>query len=400
MQPGSYLLESPQVPVLDSSPTAMPVFIGYTQTGRQAFPIRIRTFGDFERVFGLADPAGEAMLYWSVRQFFDSGGQDCYALSCGSFEDFRSRGENEFFSGIFSKEIHEVLRGIPEITLLCLPDSTCRNRISASHKMDGTLCTLWGHALEYCLDQQHAFAIFDAPSDISKAVECLGYGFGHLFSYGACYWPPLITSYFNNNGARLSIPPCGAVAAAFAVNDKSRGFWHAPANLALNGVAVRPSAASQGEALFSEDTWSINLIRSFPGRGTRVWGARTLASASEQTWLYIQTRRTVSLIARELKALAANFVFGPNAPVAWRQFEALATLHLKRMWQNGALIGAQQRDAFTVQVGPIGEATDAYGQDRALTARISLRLAAPAENILIELALQTESASPAEVGDA
>ena len=400
MQPGSLLVESPQVSALDSSPTAVPVFIGYTQTGPQALPLRIRTFADFERLFGGADSAGEAMLYWSVRQFFDSGGHDCYALSCGDYEDFRRKNTIEFFSSIFSSAIYNVIESVAEITLLCLPDATAESRISASDNLDPTLATLWGHALEYCAKQKHVFAIFDAPSDIRKAVECMDFNFGELFGYGACYWPPLITSRFNNNGERISIPPCGAVAAAFAANDKSRGFWHAPANLALNGVAVRPSAAAQGEKLFSADSWSINLIRSFPGRGTRIWGARTLANASEQTWLYIQTRRTVSLIERELKALAANFVFGPNAPVAWRQFEALATLRLKRMWQNGALIGVQQHDAFTVQVGPIGEATEAYGQHGSFTARISLRLAAPAESILIELVLQTEPASPAEVGDA
>ena len=82
------------------------------------------------------------------------------------------------------------------------------------------------------------------------------------------------------SNALTTLPPSGAVAGVYAMVDNNRGVWKAPANVSLSGVVgVSEIIDSQEQEDLNVDVVagkSINAIRGFTGKGTLVWGARTL----------------------------------------------------------------------------------------------------------------------------
>ncbi|MCB0549802.1 MAG: phage tail sheath family protein [Phaeodactylibacter sp.] len=149
-------------------------------------------------------------------------------------------------------------------------------------------------------------------------------------------------------------PPSGAVAGVMAFVDRTRGVWKAPANVSLNGV-LGPSAAftqAQLEAL-NVDTnagKSINAIRAFTGKGTLIWGARTLAG-NDNEWRYVPVRRFMNMVEESVKKACEQFVFEPNDANTWVRVRAMIENFLTLQWRDGALQGAKAEHAFFVEVG-------------------------------------------------
>ena len=89
---------------------------------------------------------------------------------------------------------------------------------------------------------------------------------------------------------RVTLPPSAAMAGIYARVDRERGVWKAPANVGVMSV-IGPSTQishDEQEKLNVDETSgkSINAIRAFAGRGTLVWGARTLAG-NDNEWRYV-----------------------------------------------------------------------------------------------------------------
>ena len=59
---------------------------------------------------------------------------------------------------------------------------------------------------------------------------------------------------------------------------------------------------------------AINAIRTFPGEGIKVWGARTL-DGNSQDWRYINVRRTMIFLEQSVKNAARAYVFEPNVAI-------------------------------------------------------------------------------------
>jgi hypothetical protein len=91
----------------------------------------------------------------------------------------------------------------------------------------------------------------------------------------------------------------------------------------------------------------INCIRAFPGRGIRVWGARTLSGDPE--WKYLNVRRLFNYISGSIMEGTQWSVFEPNDPRLWMQLNIAATNFLTRTWREGALFGATPDEAFFVK---------------------------------------------------
>jgi Bacteriophage tail sheath protein len=144
----------------------------------------------------------------------------------------------------------------------------------------------------------------------------------------------------------MMIPPSGHVAGIWARTDSTRGVHKAPANevvLGANGLAFQVTGEEQGGL----NQVGINCIRSFPGRGIRVWGARTLSSDPE--WRYLNVRRLFNYVSESIMNGTQWAVFEPNDQRLWTQLKISTSNFLTRVWRDGALFGSTPDQAFYVK---------------------------------------------------
>ncbi len=151
-----------------------------------------------------------------------------------------------------------------------------------------------------------------------------------------------------------SVPPSGAVAGIYAYVDRTRGVWKAPANVSISGI-VGPKetfTASELDALNmdADSGKSINAIRHFTGKGTLVFGARTLAG-NDNEWRYVSVRRFFNFAEESIKKATEQFVFEPNDANTWVRVQAMIENFLTTLWRQGALQGIKPEHAFYVAVG-------------------------------------------------
>jgi uncharacterized protein len=150
------------------------------------------------------------------------------------------------------------------------------------------------------------------------------------------------------------LPPSGAIAGVFAATDNNYGVFKAPANVGLSAVlspVVNLTDDQQaGLNVSPMDGKSIDAIRAFVGRGTVVWGARTLDGNSND-WRYVNVRRSAIFLEQSIKTALQSYVFEPNDANTWLTVQAMIENFLTEFWRQGGLQGATPNEAFSVQVG-------------------------------------------------
>ncbi|MEM9933699.1 MAG: phage tail sheath C-terminal domain-containing protein [Bacteroidota bacterium] len=150
------------------------------------------------------------------------------------------------------------------------------------------------------------------------------------------------------------VPPSGAMAGVYSYVDDNRGVFKAPANVSLSSVAgpVQMIDDDTQEDLNVDVNAgkSINAIRAFSGKGTLVWGARTLAG-NDNEWRYISVRRFFNMVEESLKKSTGWAVFEPNDASTWSKVRSMISSFLLQKWKEGALQGATPDDAFFVKIG-------------------------------------------------
>jgi len=153
---------------------------------------------------------------------------------------------------------------------------------------------------------------------------------------------------------RVTLPPSSAMAGIYAAVDRDRGVWKAPANVSVSGVIGASSRMTDEaqEDLNVDPTAgkSINVIRDFTGRGTMVWGARTLAG-NDNEWRYVSVRRLFINIEESAKKASAFAVFEPNDATLWLKVQGMIGSYLYGLWERGALAGSKPEQAYYVNVG-------------------------------------------------
>lgn len=182
------------------------------------------------------------------------------------------------------------------------------------------------------------------------------------------------------------VPPSGAMAGIYARVDNSRGVWKAPANESINSVTGPVVTISHDEqASLNVDTIagkSINAIRAFTGRGTMVWGARTLMG-NDNEWRYVNVRRFYNMVEESTKKATEQFVFEPNDANTWVKVQAMIENFLTILWRQGALQGAKPEHAFYVVVG-LGKTMTAVDiLEGRMIVEIGLAVVRPAEFIIL-----------------
>ena len=167
------------------------------------------------------------------------------------------------------------------------------------------------------------------------------------------------SAFYNAATAALSvgfivIPPSGAIVGLYTRIDDTKGVWKAPANETLSSVAgptVDISNREQQSLNVDPNTGkSINIIRTFPGYGVLVWGARTLDGNSNE-WRYISVRRFFNMVEESIKKSIQWAVFEPNTSPTWVKVQAMIENYLFLKWRDGALAGTKPEQAFYVRVG-------------------------------------------------
>ena len=147
------------------------------------------------------------------------------------------------------------------------------------------------------------------------------------------------------SGALKYVPPGGAVLGVYARTDVERGVFKAPANETVRGaVKLRIDINDQAQEVLNPR--GVNAIRSFPGRGIRVWGARTLSANG--LWKYVSVRRLFIFLERSIYEGTQWVVFEPNDDRLWARVTDTLRLFLRNQWRNGALFGRTEKEAFFI----------------------------------------------------
>lgn len=197
---------------------------------------------------------------------------------------------------------------------------------------------------------------------------------------------PMYKSVLQDIRKRLNLlPPSSSMAGIYSMVDNQVGVYQSPANVSVGSVispALNISSDQQEDMNLPLDGKAINAIRSFPGKGVLVWGARTL-DGNSQDWRYISVRRTVIFLEQSIKYAAEPYVFEPNTASTWSNMKALLVNFLTNVWQSGALAGATAEDAFSVDVGLGSTMTPVDILDGYMRISVKVAVTRPAEFIVL-----------------
>ena len=253
--------------------------------------------------------------------------------------------------------------------------------------------------LEHCEVRKDRFAILDGPLVSMGDMEIPASEKG----YGALYVPwvkvakpswytgeqtvdvtgSLARRLIRADSKELLVPPSGHVAGVYARVDGERGVHKAPANellLGITGISQTINKLEQGQY----NDRGINVIRTFKDRGTRIWGARTLATKSDPSWKYINVRRLFIMVEQSIMSGSQWAVFEPNDKFLWTKLSRDVRSFLMRIWRSGALFGATAEEAFYVKCD--SETNPAYLVDAGqLNVQIGISPVKPAEFVIFSI---------------
>jgi hypothetical protein len=252
---------------------------------------------------------------------------------------------SEFQGDVTKRSGVEGLEVLDDVTMVCVPDLMT---VMPGQKLDLDMVKgVQTMMLAHCERLGDRVAILDAPPNLSPQevknwrMNVAGYD----SSYGALYYPWIQIMDPVTNKV-VSVPPSGHMAGVWARNDNTRGVHKAPANEVVLGAVGVGYQTTKGE----QDTLNpigVNCVRSFPGRGIRVWGGRTLSS--NPSWRYINVRRLFNYVEKSIENGTQWVVFEPNDRKLWARVRRDASAFLKMVWRDGALFGSSPDEAFYVK---------------------------------------------------
>lgn len=383
----------------------------------------------------VTSPSVAFLLYYAVKLYFNNGGGQCYVVSVGDYGG--SLDSAKLLDGLAAVGLED------EPTLLVIPEATA---LSYADYKDVT-----GAMIKQCSDLGDRFAILDVwkggeevDTDVTTAagttvnvIKANREAWTGNLKYAAAYYPfvkstmnPFVkedesnvkvtitpaggvaapavdlgtlrdtaTALYNFVKARLKdqfldLPPSGAIAGVYAATDGARGVWKAPANVALLGVlepVVKLNTVKQDDLNVDATAGkSINAIRGFSGKGTLVWGARSLAG-NDNEWRYVSVRRFFNMVEESIKKSTYWAVFEQNDANTWVKVRGMIENYLIEKWRDGALAGATPKEAFFVKCG-LGTTMSAVDiLEGRMNVEIGMAVVRPAEFIILKFShkLQT-----------
>lgn len=240
----------------------------------------------------------------------------------------------------------------------------------------------------HCENLGSRFAVLDVPKDAKKIDDIIAHRDIFDSDYAALYHPWLEV-FDPLDKKNLAIPPSGSVVGIYARSDNTRGVHKAPANEPVRACVGLDCQFNKGE----QDVLNpkgVNLIRSFPGMGIRVWGART--ATSNPSWKYINVRRLFIFIEESIKANTNWAVFEPNDEVLWVRVKRTIDVFLTGLWRNGYLAGTATSEAFFVNIGRETMSQDDIDNGR-LVCVIGVAPVKPAEFVIFRISQKTSDSA-------
>jgi phage tail sheath protein FI len=238
----------------------------------------------------------------------------------------------------------------------------------------------------HCETLKDRFAILDPPDDLD--IEGIREFREPIDTkYAALYYPWLVARDPSLK-RDVHLAPSALMAGVYARVDVERGVHKAPANEVVRGIRtkdgfVRDVSKREQDMLNPQN---INVLKSFPGRGNRVWGARTLASDSD--WKYINVRRLFIMVEESIDEGTQWVVFEPNDEPLWARVRQTITNFLTSVWRTGALQGSKPDEAFFVKCDRTTMTQDDIDNGR-LICVIGIAPVKPAEFVIFRIQQKT-----------
>ncbi len=238
------------------------------------------------------------------------------------------------------------IEAIPDVTMLVAPDLMSAYESGELDKKG--VQSVQQAMIDFSERTRYVFSILDCPPNLTpQEVYEWRMDMNYDTTRAALYYPWVQVGDQLRAGKTKFVPPSGLLAGLYARVDDTRGVHKAPANEIVRGALGLEINVTKGEQDMLNPV-GVNCIRSFPGRGIRVWGARTLTS--DPAWRYISVRRLFNYIEASIERSTQWAVFEPNDYMLWGRLNRDITAFLKNTWRSGALFGRTPQDAFYVKV--------------------------------------------------
>lgn len=306
-------------------PTGIPGFVGFARprnAGANGTPdaMALHRKEEFTVLFEAVDGS---YLQPVVEGFFNNGGKRCYVVAVSGGDP-----SNSLREGL------QALVDLPDVDLIAIPDAAVLPDAAALQ------CDL----LRWSGSRGDVFALLDPPPELSPDQvrthrEQITQSLTEPVN-GALYYP-----WVKMSDGRFA-PPSGCAAGVIARTDAATGVFKAPANAEVFGVTdLERALDNRTQETLNSD--GVNCLRVFPGRGIRLWGARTLSRSPE--WRYVGVRRLVLTVLRWIERNMAWASFEVNAAELWARITRELTTYLTQLWQRGALKGTEPAQALYVK---------------------------------------------------
>ena len=282
------------------------------------------------------------------------------------------QGKKPARSGILGMELFD------DITMVCCPDLMAAKNaglLGDKGAADELVRSFQEQMIKHCETMGDRIAILDTPSGLgAKPAEHWRAESNYDSKYAAVYFPWLKV-IDPQTGEKIIVPPSGHIAGIYARNDDERGVHKAPANEVIRAALDAEIPITNGEQ-DGLNPMGVNCLRSFPGRGLRVWGARTISS--DPAWRYINVRRLFNYVEKSIERGTQWVVFEPNDHDLWARVRRDVTAFLIGVWREGALFGLTQDEAFFVKCDAENNPEDERDRGR-LNIDVGLAAVKPAE---------------------
>ncbi|MEQ4302937.1 phage tail sheath subtilisin-like domain-containing protein [Plantactinospora sp. B6F1] len=280
------------------------------------------------------------------------------------------------------------LEVIDEITMVAVPDLMSayqQGRIGLDDVKAVQLAVV-----SHCEQLGDRMAILDPPPELTarQVLTWRQQEAGYDSRFAALYYP-WIKVFDPTSGQHRFLPPSGHVAGLWSRTDAERGVHKAPANDVLRGVVEVQNTVTKGEQDLLNPV-GVNCIRAFPGRGIRVWGARTLSS--DPSWRYINVRRLFNYLEESILLGTQWAVFEPNDERLWGTIRRNIAAFLTEEWRGGALFGGTAAEAFYVKCDRETNPPESVDRGR-VVCEVGVSPVKPAEFVVFRLSQYSDSSS-------
>ena len=268
-----------------------------------------------------------------------------------------------------------------DATIVCFPDIMALYQ-AGRLDMEGVQAVQQA-MLDHAQNMGDRVAILDAPPDLTpqQIRDWRMKEVNYDSKYGALYYPWIKVADPLGNSSGIYVPPCGHMAGIWSRSDSERGVHKAPANEVIAGCIGLSYQTTHNEQSILNPV-GINVIRSFPGRGIRVWGARTISS--DPAWRYLNVRRLFNYVEESLLVGTQWAVFEPNDFDLWQRIKRDISAFLGRTWLNGALFGRTAGEAFYVKCDEENNPPETRDVGQ-LIVEVGIAPVKPAEFVIIRL---------------